>query len=1307
MSSQLTQYVPVFDGNGWLLWRSQMRAYLIAQGQGAYIMTGSHEPTVNAAPAALTPQATAAQINTFNEANHLIATQTSARNEWRKTNDMTVGNIMLRLSPALQQTLRSHDNAADLWDALKNMFGKQTLPSVYKDFKEAISVRFNPNQHPAAQFDKLAAAFGRLAHVVIGTGADQHTLEVKDELQALIALAALPSKWETMVALITQNFELADITLKAVRKAIINQYETETNRGQHKGAQSANKISAIKCKRGNPDFHKQENQQQRQQPSSSSSKQSGNQQQRKQRGARGSGKSKKDKGKQPAHSHVASVAALPPPTSHTIAHIGSSSMTQRVVSEPTPPTRTPGPYSSLNKALTLAERLEVKPTIQTVKMLEQRFAEFDDTVRTSPNCNLDEESDSDIDVDMSQPVTSRDQTQTASYIDDLSSSELFELCSALDSLETESHDSDKENRALTPEYINPDSIADLDSYSPDDPEKQEIMDMWDRFTTGSIKRCTSNEIINDAYRSLQEYLARLISPAHTTTSRTPTPKPSSTLPQDEEILDWGSDEEKYVFPSSLCTPHTKDHTVLAPLLKNIKGGTCNNTVDGSEVAQMYNMSLDVLNTLKCEHSVVFSQCAKCRMKLSSMWLLDSGASAHFTYNINDFIEYMPFSESERVPVRTAAHQIFVEGSGTVLLWHYINGSLAMTRIHPVLYIPNMSTRLLSMGEFLQQGMHVTGNSLQISLSHKNHSFVQCKPLMTGQTLYWLDATTTAVEAQSVIMPIIYKVDYDLMHRRLGHPSKEVFRRALDNTKGFPDGITIPSTPDVCPGCAQGKMPAASHPQSDTRATAAFARIHSDLKSFPIPSYHKYKYFIVFLDDYTSFVWITLLRDKASAINALKQWLALINNQYDTTIKEWMSDAGGEYKSDAFMKHLKDVGIKVLQSAPHTPQQNGRAERFMRTIMDKAQAMRLDACIPQSWWEFSVLHALHCYNRTPISRLKWQSPYYVLNNEIPDISHLRVFGCGAYVHIPEARWINKLSPKSELMIYLGRQAGMKADVFMSTPNTLFYSDKVLFDELYFPKCTSGNRQGETRGTTHVDRSASNQPPYHASDDTTPGDLDDTPPELPKRRRAILPDGVDAAPPDSPGEPAQQHAPPPVPDPVPAPMEPRRSTRLRRTTTCPDNVYGQRHPTEITRDIERTLTWRRLVENHPGSSRQRSSQDQTVPGDFPEQSSLDPPSATGDNPHSSEDKVDQQLLARLAQEGGVKYLDLLLAMAVPMHDLESPDTSNIREWTFRDILKMPSDKQEEWRKACREELDSLQKRKVYELVDPLKDRKVIKN
>jgi transposase InsO family protein len=101
----------------------------------------------------------------------------------------------------------------------------------------------------------------------------------------------------------------------------------------------------------------------------------------------------------------------------------------------------------------------------------------------------------------------------------------------------------------------------------------------------------------------------------------------------------------------------------------------------------------------------------------------------------------------------------------------------------------------------------------------------------------------------------------------------------------------------------------------------------------------------------------------------------------------MSDAGGEYKSNEFLNTLKDYGIKVLQSAPHTPQQNGHAEQFNCTCMDKAQAMRLKACLPDSWWEFAVEHAVHCYNRTLVQHLNWCTPFEALNRTAPNISYL--------------------------------------------------------------------------------------------------------------------------------------------------------------------------------------------------------------------------------------------------------------------------------------------------------------------------------
>ena len=457
------------------------------------------------------------------------------------------------------------------------------------------------------------------------------------------------------------------------------------------------------------------------------------------------------------------------------------------------------------------------------------------------------------------------------------------------------------------------------------------------------------------------------------------------------------------------------------------------------------------------------------------------------------------------------------------------------------------------------------------------------------------------------------------------------------------------------------------------------------------SYHKYKYFVSFFDDYTSYAWVVLLRDKASAITALKQFMAMVKNQYSTDIKEWMSDAGGEYKSDAFLKTLKDAGIKILQSAPHTPQQNGRAERFMRTIMDKAQAMRLEACLPDSWWEFAILHALHCYNQTPLRRLKWQTPYTILNDQVPDISHLKVFGCGAYVHIPKDRRVNALAPKSELMVYIGHTEGIKAFTFMRlSNNTVFTSTTALFDETIYPKCDSMR----IRGTTRVREPRAQQPPMDAEEDTTPGDLDNPIPPKTTSEEPPAPNGEHV--PSDDDEPAV-----PVPSPEPEPA-PRRSARLRKIPTRPGNVYGERrHPTTIEKDVQRSRTWRKMTEHMPGSFGDDDSSEQ------PTNSNPVPPRAPSETPlpDSSDDEVDD--LLRLQREGGVKYLEHLLAKAVPPSDLESPDSANIREWTFRDILKMPSASQKEWKQACREELDSLRRRKVFELVDPPAGRKVIKN
>ena len=263
----------------------------------------------------------------------------------------------------------------------------------------------------------------------------------------------------------------------------------------------------------------------------------------------------------------------------------------------------------------------------------------------------------------------------------------------------------------------------------------------------------------------------------------------------------------------------------------------------------------------------------------------------------------------------------------------------------------------------------------------------------------------------------------------------------------------------------------------------------------------------------------------------------------------------------------------------------------------------------------------------------------MNGHIPDISQLRVFGYAAYVYILKETRINALSPKSELMVYLGHTEGIKAYTFIRiSNNTVYTSTTALFDETLFPKCDTSH----TRGTTCIRVPPNDQPPFDASEDTTPGNFDNPLPS-PKKSKVPLPDEAPAA---SNEKPAREPTPAPPITPEPVPL--RRSARLRKVPTRPGNVYRLgRHPTEIEKDITQKRTWTRMTDLTSG------------PFETPMTGEFDP-SALSETPQPDsleEDEVDDIL--HLTRKGRVKILDYLLAKAVPHADSESPDTANIHE------------------------------------------------
>jgi len=114
-------------------------------------------------------------------------------------------------------------------------------------------------------------------------------------------------------------------------------------------------------------------------------------------------------------------------------------------------------------------------------------------------------------------------------------------------------------------------------------------------------------------------------------------------------------------------------------------------------------------------------------------------------------------------------------------------------------------------------------------------------------------------------------------------------------------------------------------------------------------------------------------------------------------------------------------------------------------------MQLEACLPDSWWEFAFATATHVYNRTPIKHLKWKTPQEIFTGEKPKISHLHVFGCGAYVYLPNEVRAKKLTLRSELMIFIGYEDNGYRFIRHTQGNIIFCSTQAIFDEGHFPRC----------------------------------------------------------------------------------------------------------------------------------------------------------------------------------------------------------------------------------------------------------------
>ena len=133
------------------------------------------------------------------------------------------------------------------------------------------------------------------------------------------------------------------------------------------------------------------------------------------------------------------------------------------------------------------------------------------------------------------------------------------------------------------------------------------------------------------------------------------------------------------------------------------------------------------------------------------------------------------------------------------------------------------------------------------------------------------------------------------------------------------------------------------------------------------------------------------------------------------------------------------------TVPGSSQQNGVAERMNRTLMDKATAMLRESKLSKDFWAEAISAAVHVRNRTPTSSVDQKTPMELCSGVIPDVSHLRVFGCLADVLVPKSKR-GKFDSKSERVVFIGYPHGCKGYKFWNpAKKKMFFSRDAIFHE----------------------------------------------------------------------------------------------------------------------------------------------------------------------------------------------------------------------------------------------------------------------
>ena len=417
----------------------------------------------------------------------------------------------------------------------------------------------------------------------------------------------------------------------------------------------------------------------------------------------------------------------------------------------------------------------------------------------------------------------------------------------------------------------------------------------------------------------------------------------------------------------------------------------------------------------------------------SSWIIDTAATATMSPYVN--------------PDEMRPKEILIGNGGSITSPGVkLDMDIGQLKLKEVLVVPELHANLLSVGNACDDGVIDEAVFKKDSCELKLNGAVIASGSRQGR-LYVLDGTDED-ERASAMMSI------DRWHERLCHVrTGTIVDMAKSKTaKGIEVGKTGRDVEDTCEVCIATKTRQKPYPhRSDTRATAPGLVLHVDLCGpMEVESEQGSRYAMPVTDDFSRFTIVYFLKRKSDAIDELLNAIKMVENHTGNKVVSIRADNGGEFVSKLAKQSLRKLGISLLTSVPYSPQQNGVAERKNQTLVKRSRAALRMASMPKHYWQYAMATATHVTNRVATTANGGKTPNELWTGVVPDLSHIRVFGCKVFGLIPKQRRRGKFSDISSEGVFLGYPYGQKGYLIMDYATRRKYVCRnVEFIEYEFP------------------------------------------------------------------------------------------------------------------------------------------------------------------------------------------------------------------------------------------------------------------